>query len=181
MSRVKGSNFASLRAFTDKRGATERLRASLPPDALAAFDSALVIGWYPAPVFLAAIHALAPALGETTSEAMRAYGFFAAEHDLTTLHRAFFRLANPAYVLEKSTQYWSRFHDEGEWKVTRETPKSARGELVGCGIVDALFCETLTAYITRLFALVGAKEPRWTHPICRARGGKSCLFVGEWT
>jgi hypothetical protein len=180
MSQVKGSNFVSLRAFTNARGATQRLRETLEPEVLATFDQALAIGWYPATTFVAALHALGPAVGEPGAEAMAAYGSFAAEHDLTTLHRVFFRFANPAYVLEKSTQYWSRFHDRGEWRITRETRHGARAELVRCGIVDALFCDVLGAYITRMFALVGAKDPRWTHPECRARGAESCVFVGEW-
>ena len=178
---VKGTNFVALRAFALAHDATDRLRAGLEPEARVAFDEALAVGWYPASTFVATLHALGPALGEAPEVTARRYGRFAAEHDLTTLHRVFFRFANPIYVLEKSTQYWSRFHDRGEWRIARPGSQSAVAELVGAGIVDAIFCETLLAYITRLFELVGARQPRWSHTKCRANGAESCVFVGEWS
>jgi hypothetical protein len=153
---VKGTNFVALRAFALAHEATDRLRAGLEPEARAA-------------------------LGEAPETSARAYGRFAAGHDLTTLHRVFFRFASPIYVLEKSTQYWSRFHDRGKWRIARPRPYSAVAELVGAGIVDAIFCETLLAYITRLFELVGARQPRWSHTKCRANGAENCVFAGEWS
>jgi hypothetical protein len=180
MSRVKGSNFVTMRAFAEKHGVADALRASLTPDARTAFDEALAIGWYDAPAFVEVLHALGPALGKPGAEVMRELGYFSVERDMTTVHRVFFRLANPAFVLEKPTQYWSRFHDRGEWRVERLGPSQVRADLVGCGIVDTLFCENVLAYIARMFELVGAKDARWEHPACRARGGETCTFTGEW-
>jgi len=83
------------------------------------------------------------ALGGTTAAVMRDYARFAAGRHVGRVYRLLFRLANPALVLEKSGEYWSRFYDSGEWKVTREGPTRARGELVGFAQTNAVFCESM--------------------------------------
>jgi hypothetical protein len=90
------------------------------------------------------------------------------------------RLRNPAYALEKSAEYWSRFYDAGTWSVTRLSEYQARGELSGIAETAPVFCRFLNAYITRMFQLAGATGGKCRHTRCVCRGDKSCVFEGYW-
>jgi hypothetical protein len=182
MPKAKGTAIVDLRAFLERSGGSEahaRLRRALSPEDAALYDEAVAVGWYDLHAYLRMNHALGESLQRADGHGLRDYGRFAAEHDLSTIHRAFLRLANPAYVLEKAGEFWGRFFDVGTWKVTRESTTRAIGELTGF-VVDARYCEFLTAYLPRLFELVGAKHVRVAHARCRSHGDPSCVWTLEW-
>ncbi|MBI2395614.1 MAG: hypothetical protein HYV09_38970 [Deltaproteobacteria bacterium] len=182
MAQVKGSGFTGIRSFLDERDpdARQRMRALLSADDAEILEEALAIGWYPIDTYVRVIAAIGPAIGLGSAEGARELGRSSADYDLSKIHRLFLRLANPAYVLEKAGEYWGRFYDVGEWRVTRESPQRAVGELRGFPVPDAAYCEFLVGYIGRMFELVGAKNVRFTHPRCRLHGAEACVFVGEW-
>ena len=100
--------------------------------------------------------------------------------NLTVVHRLFLRMANPAYVLEKSTEFWSRFYDSGRWLITRRSDSQTHAELIGFALPNRDFCHFLNAYLVRLFALVGAKNVHWEHTRCACDGLDRCVFEGSW-
>jgi hypothetical protein len=110
---------------------------------------------------------------------VEALGRYAAEADLTRIHRVFLRMANPAFVLEKAAELWGRFFDSGRWEIAR-VPRGADASLVGAGIVHEVFCRNLQAYLQRLFELVGAKSVTVRHTACRTRGDARCTFIVRW-
>jgi predicted hydrocarbon binding protein len=184
MGRAKGSVFLGMHAFLAERGDGPAIRravaSALSPKSADAFLGAIAVGWYPLDSYIDAVGALGGALGLAPDEAARAYGRYAAEHDLTTIHRFFLRLANPAYVLEKAGEYWGRYFDTGAWTVTRERETRALADLTAFDAVDRVYCESLTAYVQRMFELAGAREVRVTHVRCRARRADRCSFAIEW-
>ena len=183
MSNAKGIALLDVRLFVERErgnGAWEALKSSLDPADHAQLDSLVAVGWYDVQLYLRMMHALPGVLGRPAGDVVRDLGRFAAEHDLSVIHRIFLRLANPAYVLEKAGDYWGRFYETGTWNVVRESPTKARGELSGFDVADAVYCEFLTSYITRLFELVGARSVRVAHTKCRASGAPACVFAGEW-
>jgi hypothetical protein len=184
MSQIKGTNLAHVHAFVLKElgePGLASLRTALKPETQAALDSYIAAAWYPGNVYVELLHALDTTLGKGDGEILERAGAYAAEYDLTRIHRVLFRFANPAFVLEKSMEIWSRFFDTGKWKITRPSPTSALGDLHDFKLVDAAVCRYLNAYLARLFELVGAKNVEVRHPECRARGAKVCRFVIGWT
>jgi hypothetical protein len=184
MARIKGTNLSHVRDFVAKElgeDALARLSAALPPESRSAFESFALTGWYPAQVYVDVLHTLDRALGKGDGDLLRRGGAYAAEYDITRIHRVLFRLANPAFVLEKSMDIWSRFFDTGEWKIRRPTPTSADGVLDGWSLTDAVTCEYLRAYLERMFLIVGAKYPQVRHIECRARASAHCRFLITWT
>ncbi|MFI5298863.1 MAG: hypothetical protein ACHREM_12265 [Polyangiales bacterium] len=178
---TKGTNFQSLRAFVvDKAGSEgwQRVLDSMSPEDREIVASVLAMSWTPTELYLRAADAAAAEFASTIPNFRYAMGRAAAEHDLTLIHRAFLRLANPAFVLEKSTEYWSRFHDQGRWVITR-LPNGAIATLEDW-VADEGFCTTLGAYITRMFELVGARDVHFEHTKCRVKGHSSCVFNGHW-
>lgn len=182
MALAKGTNILNVKTFVVARfgeDAWTAVVARASPEDRACLDGLLPVGWYDLALLLRFYDALEAALGTSEPQLIQHFGTFAAEHDLTRIHRLFLRMANPAYVIEKSGDYWHRFFDTGSWHVVRETPTNAIATL-GAFVADERFCRMLTAYIRRMFELVGAKAVKVEHTSCRALGDKACVFVGSW-
>lgn len=107
----------NVRAFADTRhpatGGWEAVVAGLEEEDRRALDGIVAIGWYSLPLYARVIRVLDRVHGSGDLQRVVALGRFEAERDLTTLHRIFLRLANPIFLLEKSAEYWRRFHDTG--------------------------------------------------------------------
>jgi len=179
--RVKGSVLVNDRAYVLGRygpDAWAEVLAAMDPADRETLESVLAVGWYSIGVQHRLLEAIHRELGDREPDVIAAVGRHSAELHLTRIHRVFFRMASPAYVIEKATEYWSRFYDEGRWRVVRVE----RG--VDSALVDApateLACRVLVAYMQRLFELVGARDVVVRHTNCRMRGGTECAFTVRW-
>lgn len=151
----------------------------LPADDRETFKAILPITWYPHEADVRLFGALVEVLGKGDRQVLVDLGRFEAEQDLRRIHRMFLRFANPAYVLEKASDYWSRFHNTGSWSVERRE-NGASGTLLDFDPPDELHCVYLEAYILRMFELVGGRQVRVSHSQCRCRGDSGCTFEGTW-
>jgi len=183
MAKIKGPILVSLKKFVLDRFGKEGLKKfleSFPEDERNSLEMPLALGWYDLSLVIKALHHLKDVLGKGNRELVRQFGYFDVEQDLNFFQRVFLSLANPAYALEKSAEYWSRFCDWGNWKVTRIDKNHAKGELIGCPIIDGLYCLELTSYLYRMWELIGARDINISHEQCRARGDKSCIWSASW-
>jgi hypothetical protein len=177
----KGINFVSVRSYILERyggDAWARILAALDANDRATMESVVAVGWYPTALLLHLIDVAESLLDESKRTFRKSMARRNAETQLRVIHRAFLRLASPAYVLEKAGDYWGRFHDQGTWRVERGDGWT-RATLEGF-VAQEGFCTQLTAYIERLFELVGARDVHFEHRHCRARGDTACVFLGRW-
>jgi hypothetical protein len=181
--KTKGIGFVSIREFVLERygldGWTDLL-AELSAEDRAEIQAIVTMGWYSLPLYARALRALDKVRGAGDLQLVFQLGKYQAERDLTTVHRAFLRIANPSFIVEQSAEYWGRFHDSGKWTVERLGPSRVRAYLDGWAHVDAALCRELTGYTLKAFELVGARNPRLDHAQCRARGAARCVFLGSW-
>lgn len=187
MASVKGIVVLNARDYVVSAGgaqAWDAVIAHLSRDDRETLDSMVPVGWYDVRLHDRVCRALAETLAAdmrlSPESVMTAVGRHAAERDLKTIHRLFLRMANPAFVVERSTGYWRRFQDSGEWSVERESPTRMRATLRGWGHEDELTCVRLAAYIERLFQLAGARNGGLERVACSARGDEACVFHGHW-
>lgn len=180
---TKGLAFVHVKNFTTERwGAAgwaallERMRPSDRDEAA----NAIPISWYPLALYARLLHALDEVHGAGDGALAVQSGRYQAEKDLTTIYRVMFRLLNPATIVVKTTDYWRKFHDTGKWTMDRTSDRSLVGTLEDWGVVDQALCRELVGYFSRLFELVGAKDPIVEHPECRARGDARCFFTCRW-
>jgi hypothetical protein len=181
---AKGLTFADVCAFVRSAGGEEafaRLCAALSPEHRRVTEEALAIGWYPLEAHLAALEAIPVALGLDLDAAMRGYAQFCAERHVTSIHRVFFLFANPAVVVEKTGEFWTRFYDTGRWTIVRETSSSVRGELADFAIPTRTHCLFMVHYVAALLGRAGAKRVNASHPKCRVRGDAVCAYVASWS
>jgi hypothetical protein len=181
---TKGINFVNVRAFAETRhpvtGGWDAVVAGLEEEDRRVLEGVVAIGWYPLGLYARLIRVVDRVHGTGDLQRVAALGRYEAERDLTTLHRIFLRLANPIYLLEKSAEYWRRFHDSGRWVIVQPSPREAVGHLEGWGCIDEALCTELTAYLGRAFELTGARHVRMDHPSCRAREDARCTFKARW-
>jgi len=181
--KTKGIGFVALREFVFDRygldGWTDVL-AELSSGDRAALEGIVTMGWYSLPLYARSLRAVDKVRGTGDLELIFQLGKYQAERDLTTVHRAFLRIANPSFILEQSAEYWGRFHDSGTWTVERLGPTRVRAYLDGWAHVDAALCREVSGYLLKAFELVGARNPWLDHAQCRARGSARCLFAGGW-
>jgi predicted hydrocarbon binding protein len=181
--KTKGISFHNVRTFTLDRYGLEGwvdVLAHLVPEDRGVLDEIVPVGWYSLALYARLIRALDQIHGAGDLALVVQLGHYEAERDLTTIQRAFLRMASPAFLLEKSAEYWRRFHDTGVWTINREGATRVRAYLDDWGHVDAALCRELVGYLSRAFELVGAKNVRVDHAGCRAHGSDRCLFIGSW-
>lgn len=180
--KTKGVGFTNVKKFTVGRfgdGGWTSVVASLSKDDREELQAIIPMGWYSLPLYARLIRALDTIHGAGDLALVKELGRFEAEQDLTTIHRVFLRFTNPAFIVEKTSDYWSRFHDTGTWNVTR-ADHGVSAVLDGWGVVDAALCREVVAYLTRVLELVGAKNVLVEHPKCRGRSDPQCLFKARW-
>ncbi|HEY3818150.1 MAG TPA: hypothetical protein VGL81_13315 [Polyangiaceae bacterium] len=183
MANVKGSVILNGRDYVRASGGAEawdRVLAHLAEPDRQALAAVIPVGWYDIGLYERTNRATVDVLGGEAEDVMEGAGYFAAERDLKTTHRLFLRLANPAYVIERSAGFWRRFQDSGTWSVVRVPPNGVRATLKGWGAKDELICMRLGAYMFRLFQLVGAKNGTLRRVACASRGDPACVFAATW-
>jgi len=180
---TKGITFTHARSYVEQTygaaGWNEVLAAS-PPGDRAVLSSVVAVGWYDLGAYARVLRTIDETHGSGDLELLNAIGRYGAEKDITTVYRLFFRLQSPAYAIEKIAEYWRKFHDTGVWRVERRGDGRAHGTLRDWGYVERTLCREMTAYMTRVLELVGAKDVRLAHPRCRAEGEEECFFTLRW-
>ena len=183
MAREKGTTLLHLQAYAEAQfgaAAWQRALVALTEEERHTLSSVVAVGWYDTELFLKLLALVEATAAAPQPDPIERLAVYEAERDLRGIHRLFLRMANPAFVLEKASEYWSRFHDEGHFVVERPTETSAIGTLRGLSVVDARYCRYLRGYIRRLLELVGARGVYIEHTECRARGAELCRFRGQW-
>lgn len=167
-----------MRTWVSRRGATdwETLIATMPPEDQDVLRALVPVGWYDLGLQHRLLRQIDQHFGRGDGALVDEIGVFEADQDLTVVHRLFLRLANPAFVLEKSGEYWSRFYDTGRWTIERRGRTGARGVLSEVEPFDPLFGRYLTAYIRRMWELVGARDLQVDSRI----EGTRVILLGSW-
>ena len=180
---TKGISFLHIRHFTERRfgdvGWTKVLDLLDAPDR-AVVVSTVAVGWYDLALYVRLLRALERAHGDGRLTLIAEQGAYQAERDLNVVFRILLRLGTPAYVVGKTAEYWNRMQSSGTWTLERPTPNSVHGWLADWGVVDAVLCTELVAYIKRLIELVGGRDVVVAHPECRLKGHRACLFTLAW-
>jgi len=181
--RQKGVGIVNARAYVLERyGADgwQAVLAQLPHADRQGVDTAIGVGWYTHGVYMRLVRAIDEVHGVGDLAMAVQLGRWGAERDLSTIYRLFFRFANPAWVVEKSTEYWRRFHEDGEWIIERVGKMHVVGTLRGWRTDDAAYCRVNGGYMGRLLELVGARGVTVDHASCVARGDRECVFRVRW-
>lgn len=129
---ARGPNFVYAKDYLETRIGSDRwhkLISSLPEEHRDVWASTLLVtGVYPFSSFKSMLSALAELEGtRPAAETAKMYEYI-ADQSLSTVHKFFFRLADPAFVIKRYPLLWSRFFNSG--KVSVRNASKTGAELV---------------------------------------------------
>ena len=129
---ARGPNFVYAEEFIrSTHGAVvwEQVVADMPRESAAIWRGTLLVtGSYPFSAFKAMLATLAKVVGEVPEEETTQMYEFIADRSLSTIHKFFFRFADPTFVIKRYPILWQRFFKSGEVRVSEVGRGRARLE-----------------------------------------------------
>jgi hypothetical protein len=184
MSNVKGAAVTARIRYVRERHGEEglaRLLAEVPAATRAVIEGrVLPQAWIPYDVFVDVGVVADRLFGAGDLALCYEMARFAADVNLPTLYRLFYRIGNPQYIFRRAAQLWSVHYDSGHLAAIGEGRDSARLEIVDFDCPTRVHCLSVLGWAARSIELSGgvvlvAEEQR-----CRARGDESCELFARW-
>ncbi len=186
MGRVKGLGFLDDLEYVEQRGSPaqlDRVKASLSDgDRGELFGrSVLPVSWVD---FGASVRFLVSAdqvIGHGDLALLEAAGEHTARKHLNGVYKLLLRVLDPSTIVSRAGSYWRRYHDTGDFRVEMESDRSALGFLEGYPDVPLHHERTAFGW-TRAYVLhSGARDVKFEHVECAARGDRRCVTRYRWT
>lgn len=185
MARVKGTAVKASIAFLKDRTDAETFEALLghlaPENRNILAQPILQSSWYELSLLLDVMAAAEGRIALTPGRSLAwEMGRFSAEFGLKTIYKVFFKVADPGFIIRKSSQVFSTYYDSGRMEVIASEERAATMRITGFDQPHVWFCDRILGWMERTLELSGAKNPRLSHPKCMARGDASCDYSGRW-
>lgn len=184
MSNVKGAAISARLQFVRERHGEAGVRRLLDamPEAQRSVLEARVLShaWAPFDVFVEVAATADRLFGKGDLALCTEMARYAAEVNLPTLYRLFYRLGSPQYILRKAAQLWSVHYDSGRLAVMEEGQGKVRLEIVEFEEPHRVHCLSVLGWAARSIELSGGSVLRAEEEHCRARGDETCELVLCW-
>lgn len=185
MDRVPSKKGLSLVAVRDYvlqkagRDAWGSVLGALPPEDADTVSAVVGVGWYSLDLYARLLRAVDTQLGDGDSSTVAPIARFEAERDVPTIHGLLLKMVEPAYLVENMAELWPRYHSTGHLRIERRGDRAIDATLVDWAS-DEVLCLGFQSYCQRALELGGARDVRFAHSTCRARGAAECFFEVEW-
>jgi hypothetical protein len=184
MPSVKGAAInARLRFVRENHGeaGVKRVVQALPPEHRATLEAnVLAQAWAPFDLFVVLSVTIDRLFGRGDLSMCQEMGRYAAEVNLPTLYRLFYKLGNPGFILRKAAQLWSVHYDTGKLVAIEEGRGAARLEIVDFATPHRAHCLSVLGWAARSVELSGGAVKRAEEERCRTRGDEVCALVLNW-
>jgi hypothetical protein len=184
MANVKGSAVtARLRYVRERHGeeAVQRLLDQLPAGTRATLEGrVLPQAWVPYEVFVDVNVAVDRIFGKGDLSLCFELGRYAAEVNLPTLYRLFYRFGSPLYIFRRAAQLWSIHYDSGQLAAMEAGSNVARLEIIDFERPHRVHCLSVLGWASRSVELSGGVVLAAEEARCRTRGDETCEMVVAW-
>jgi hypothetical protein len=138
--------------------------------------SALVLSqeWLPLSCMTELIDVTDRVLGSGDGALCREMARYAADANLTTLYRIFFRISSASFVLSKASALWNVHYDSGRLESAEAGMKTIALRIADFDTPHCTHCRSVFAWAERSVELSGGKDVKVTYSGCRKRGGGAC-------
>jgi hypothetical protein len=185
MSEVKGSAIVARQRFVRERFGEEgyaRLLLALDERTRARLSGrVLPHEWVPFEVFVSFIVEADRLFGAGDLRLCYEMGGYAAEVNLHSLYRLFYRLGSPMFFLHKAPRIWDAHYTSGKLTVAEEGPCKGRLDIEGFDEPHQALCQGLLGWAAKAVELSGGHLDQVGERLCRTRGDALCALVIEWT
>jgi hypothetical protein len=162
------------------REARRALLVSIPPTQatalLAAVNPTL---WVPFDAFIALCEAIDRTFGSGDLALCRVLGRYAAEVNLPTLYRIFYKLGSVRYIISKASAVWSAHYDSGRAS-TRDIPGGVVFIVEGFATPHRAHCLSVLGWMEQSAIISGATVTSASEIRCRLRGDTACEHQLEY-
>ena len=182
---VKGTVLQARKAFVGERfgdAALEKVLASLSADDQKILRGIILpLGWYPADTCNHFDEAIINSIGGDARKAFWELGRQSAEHNLGKFQAAYLRGKNPLTFLAQTPAIYRLYYEVGSREFQPTGEKSGVMITSGAEGVTVGDCLTVMGWHERALEMVGARNLKITHPICRASKGDVCRYEISWS
>jgi hypothetical protein len=184
MANVKGAAISARLQFVRERhgeAGLARLLDALPEAERRVLDNRVLShAWAPFEVFVEVAKTADRLFGQGDLALCTEMARYAAEVNLPTLYRLFYRLGSPQYILRKAAQLWSVHYDSGKLVVIEEGQGKVRLEIVDFESPHRVHCLSVLGWAARSVELSGGHVLYAEEERCRARGDETCELLLRW-
>lgn len=110
----------------------------------------------------------------------RVMGARSAEFNLGHAQRLFVEGRDPHGLLRSASTIYRLYYDTGSRTYQAMSTRRAVLRTLQSKTYSALDCLTVMGWHEKAIEMCGGREPRVSHPKCRARGDSFCEYVCEW-
>jgi hypothetical protein len=162
------------------RDAKRAVLVSIPPtQATMLLEAVNPSSWVPFDAFVALCEAIDRAYGSGDLAVCRTLGRYAAEVNLPTLYRLFYKIGSFRYIISKASSVWSTHYDSGRAS-THDIPGGVAFVVEGFATPHQAHCLSVLGWIEQSAVMSGAKVLASGEVRCRTRGDAACEFRVEY-
>lgn len=180
----KGFTLLSALAYVDARhGAQGRTRvlAKLDDEARAILSGRILASdWYPFRVQVAVYDAVDQLWGTGDHALCWEIGRFTAEHEASTIHKLFLKLASIETWLRVAGAMWNRYYDTGKLELGEFGDRQGELFVREFNPISHAFCHDLGGWFWRTAEMSGLQGVTVRHRRCLLAGDGACLFHASW-
>lgn len=185
MAKIKGSAVRSSLAYLEDRLGKDGLKkvlAVLPEQDRKILESAILqSNWYELSVLLRLMDAAEMSVSSAGLHGLAwDMGRFSADFGLKGIYRVFMRVADPHFIIRKSSEVFSTYYDSGVMAAEKVDSRHAVLRLTAFNQPHKAFCDRLCGFMQRSLEISGCEAVLMTHPKCMARGDAFCQFEAQW-
>jgi hypothetical protein len=144
-------------------------------------QSILTSGWYPFRVQVALYEAIDRVLGTGDLSLCSEIGKFTCEHEMTTIHKMFLRMASLELWVKSAGLMWGRYYSVGGLEIEEIGDDAGRVKVVGFNPLSKAFCADFGGWLHRTLELNNRENVTVEHPDCVLDGAPCCRYLGRWT
>ncbi len=108
-------------------------------------------------------------------------GRFAADVNLTTLYRVFYKLGSPPFIISRAAKVWSVNYDSGRLVIDDIGPTERTLRIEGFSTPHRAHCLSVLGWAARSVELSGGVLGNAIEVSCRGRGEARCELFFRWS
>lgn len=136
--------------------------------------------WYPLERFIELNVAIDEQYGTGDLAMVKELGRYAAEANLTTVFRMFFKVGTVQWILARAARIWGMHYDSGQLLVREFPDEEVELEIVDFGVPSRVHCLSVQGWAEGAARLTGVKDVVLDEVDCRAKGDARCRFRLNW-
>ena len=161
--------------------ARERVVRAMEGDAREVLSQPILTsGWYPFRVQVGLYETIDRVLGSGDLALCWEIGKYTCEHEMTTIHKMFLRLASLELWVRSAGLMWGRYYSAGGLEIEQIGDEDGCVRVVNFDPLSKAFCFDFGGWLHRTLELNNRHDVSVEHTDCVLDGAEACRYTGRW-